>query len=567
MRSIRLVLFLFAAVLAHAENSEKFWRVLYSNDAVLLDDAGKPLKGDALKERLEILREVYGDELFTIDFMAPPPKKPQKVEGIVIHADPTARTGDEAWIIGDRNPLVEFRDIRKKAKRDFGIIDLDEKYDGYRFFKKILPKHAAPEMRLGSSFTRKYATDTGLSPPEAIEIRVDEALRKYDQDPSKVKDLRRRAIRVETMRERVNARLGTSFVKVRDLNHSEGKLPKSNKDWIDLYVNYHLNVKDKVLAAEEKADNDGLSLPELLVEIEGVEGRVLDILLDEPSNIIAQKKEDLHREVRTHLAEGKLLENATFLRFYELNAYLPDHERDAINLFMKEVVMGAMNKLGPPYDKFSMTPDIVILKKPGLEKALQEAKEGNLRALFPFIHILDENVDQQSGYLYAEEDRHTAGELFFGYTGKRSRFQQRMEAWKRLPMGKEKVAALKAIRERYKPLEKGDVKEAFWDRVIGHYKENLKQKPTAEAFHQALTELRESGLAEETIYLQFVTEVQDTHPKLRLSPTQAKEWVDYFNTIEPEIETYLDEEGRFRDREITAPDKCKPLKTVGAKNH
>jgi hypothetical protein len=571
MKRLVFVLFFLCAVL-RAESVEypaPLWRVVYANDSLLLDKREEPLVGKERKERLSLMKEVYGTKLFLIDYTKPPPKSPKKLEGTVLHIDGAPKTGDELWVQGDKNPLLDFNRIRARVRKDFGIEDLDDKYDGYRFIKKVLPKNAAPEQRLGSSFTRKYESDEMEMTDKQIEEKVDAALRKYKQDPEEVKDLRRRTIRLEKIRERINSRLGTSFIKVRSLNHSEGKLPKSNQDWIEDYIYYVLKTKDEVLKAEEKSEKTETPLAELLVEIEDVEGRVLDEFLSNPKDIVVQKKVSLHREVRAHLSEGKVLPMGTYLRFYDWGDYLPEYEREAFNLFLEEVVMGKFNKMGPPYDKFSMTPDLVLIDKEGLKDALKEASKGNYRALFPFISILDENVDQQSGYFYPQEDRYTAGDFAKRYSGQNSQFLAGFEEYKSLPLGKEKAQRLKDLRKRYKIFEGNNATEAFWDPVFIHAMDILKRSPDGETLHQVFRNLRDSGLRSQFTWARFIEEVQKTYPRLKLSPKHGAQWTRYLTRLETdEAEFYLNKAGRIADRykpydPEAVPKGCKGLKELG----
>lgn len=541
-------------------------RVVYANDSLLLDDAGRPLRGAALTRRMALLKEAYGTELFIIDYVnEPPPAEPRRLEGIVIHIDPDPRTGDPKWVVGDRNPLLDFAGVRRQVTRLFpGIRDLDDKYDGYRFITKVVPENGAPTMKLGSRFNRGP-----LSKPvrEGIERHVDETLRKYGLDPAANRELRARAIRLGKIQTRINETLGTSFVKVRDLNNSEGRLPRSNKDWADLYVDYWVNVKPKVVEAEARSAAEGIPLPELLVEIPRAEGRVLDVLLENPGKVVVQKREELHREVRAHFVEGELLEGTTFLRFYRPNEYLPSHERAAIEGFVREVFVPGLERLGLDPKRFSMTPDIVILKKPGLKRALAQARAGNHRALYRFIRILDENVDMQSGYFYPQEDLFTTGRFAKRFTGRDTVFLREFEEFKGLPLGPAKVGRLRAILERYAPFLKGNVQESFWDRVISHYQEVLARSPTNDRFDAILSEMRAAGLKVGTIFLQFINEAQETHEKLKLAPKRAREWADFLNRLDPEIRTVVNRDGRLRDEEKVNSLTCKVYKELGPADH
>jgi hypothetical protein len=550
--------------LASAE--QKVTRILYANDSMLLDKDGKPLKGEALSERMQLLRDAYGTELFVIDYVNEgPPEKPVKLEGIVLHNDSTPKTGDQMWVVGDRNPSLDFRRVRKQvSSRWKSIKDLDEKYDGYRFIEKVVPDNGAPKMKLGSAFTRGALSEEVTA---SVEAHVDETLRKYGVDPAAAKELRGKAVRIGKIRERINQDLGTSFVKVRDLNHSEGKLPKSDKDWVDLFVYYTLNVKAKVLEAERKADEEGASLPELLVEIDRVEGRVLDVFLENPSNIIAQKKAALHRETRLHFIEGKVMPDSVFLRFYQMNEYLPRHEKKALESFMRDVFSPGLVNAGIDPAKFSMTPDLVIVKEPGLEEALAKAKRGDYAALYPFIRVLDENVDMQSGYLYPQEDLFTTGQYGLLFSGKKSRFLEEFEEYKQLPVGKKRSARLGEILKKYAAFMTGDVAQAFWDRVISHDMELLAENPSPELLDAMLTEMRQAKQEVESIYMQLIHEAQDLSPKLRLPAHRARYWQEFLNDLDPEVDTFIDEDGRLYDKEIVNPITCKAYKELIRPNH
>lgn len=496
-----------------------------------------PKNSAEYKRRIALLEEIYGGRVYVIEDGKPFPSQPKKVSGIVLHND-FLPDGDRRWIVGDSNPELDFEQVKKNLEALVpGTTNFDEKFDEYQILKFLSPQHQPPEMRLGGDFTAEVSKAERANAEEKIDHQIAE-YEKAGETPlaDKAKALRDELVQLETYRTRIqeSSGMGRSILKVRYLNQSEGKIPKTDKNWIDLYTRYSMKTRDEVKALIAKHGRENIA--DSILGKPYIEGHVLDHLLQQtPNDVVVQKMITIRKEVRIHIVNGEILfkgqpsKRMAFLRHYRVNDYLSDADLALVETEIQKYLDG----LPPQVRKITQTPDIAI-------------EEGTNRVL-----ILDGNGQLQSGYFDAVEDMFTAALLTEHFTGVRSPFLKRWDAFKALPMGKQKVEALKRIRKRYRLVLKPWTQEPFWDRVIEHYyHDHLQKDPTPEKLNAVLQEIKNAGLSYESIYLQFLAQAQDDG--LRLKPEHQRKWQKYFNSIQPDLETRIEADGRLVDFEVSA---------------
>ncbi len=492
------------------------WRVMYEDDPVL-------------EFPRDLVARAYGGHVWILPVEGVEPRRPVRKPGVVLHLDPKF---DPPWVTGDRNPQVEYARLKARIPKLFpGIGDVEDKWHEYRFLCRVAPGLAPPEMALGTEFS-----GTASDPGEAAQVRslvgraletlraeapprLHAALRALDTPR-----VRRRLERLEVLRRRIHARLGRALVKIRKQDHSEGRIPKTNHDWVGTYLRYLLYVRPHVDRASRKVEGTTLSLQGEIVEYAHIEGRVLEFLLDRPSSVIVQTMIDLEKEVRVHVVEGEILSGTSFLRFYPLGGFLAPEEIARVEEAVRKHLIA---RLPRELRGLSMTPDISI-----------ERHTGKLR-------VLDFNAGLFSGYYFPEEDLFTTSLLAERLSGERAPFLVEWDAVRRLPIGKAKVEALKGLRQRWSRFLTDDVAEAFWDRVFADYRQKLADDPTPERFAACLSDFLAVGLRTPSNYLQFAAEVQAAWPTLRLDAEQTASWASRLGRLDPALRIFA-EDGRLR---------------------
>lgn len=481
------------------------YRVVYSDDEILK------------KERVQV-EKVYGARVHVVPAEGEAPKHPTKLEGIVVQVDPDF---DRAWVVGTRNPLLEYIEIQRRLQDKLGLKDIDEKWDEYRFLEQVSPSVMPPEMHLGSEFDPGELDAASLA---AIADNVERLLAGRDDTP-----LKQGMIQIEAIRKRVNDRMGKSIFKVRDFNHSEGKLPKTNKNWAEIYLQYYVTSRPKVKALEKEIEGTSRSLEHEVVDLPHIEGRALEVLIEDASRTIVQKMIPIKTEMRMHIVEGKIIEGGSFLRFYPLGKFLTKEEIARVEAVVrKEFLEPVVKRFG----RFSCTPDVVV------------EESGKVR-------ILDMNSSMQSGYYYPDEGIFMPSLFAAALSGEKTPL---LEEWDYVVAGRMEGDLTKRVRdfkERYDEFITDYNSEQLWDRVLALYIDELKRKPTSNRFALALFQLQRAGLRLPAIFYQFVSEAQSRWPELRLPAAEAKAWAAHFESLNPKAYRFrVDEQGRIVGEEI-----------------
>jgi len=467
------------------------YRVIYEDDPILKQDRA-------------LIEKAYGAKLYIIPPSGQPPKSPVVLEGVVLPVDPVE---DVKWVVGTQNPNLRFEKIQNRIQGELlfaipDMKDIQEKWDEYRFLEKVAREVMPPEMHLGSEF------DPASLPAEIrtqVETRVKQLMVSFGlKDVALESDL----VRLESIRHLVNERMGKSIFKVRDFSHSEGKLPKSHKDWAQIFLDYHLTSRDQVKQLEKEVRGTSRSLDHEVVDLPNIEGRALEVLLREPSRTIVQKMISIQTEVRLHIVEGEILEGATFLRYYVFGKYLSREEMEKIHGVIRSELLPQLTRR---FGKFSCTPDVVI-----------ESGTGRVR-------ILDLNSDLQSGYFYPEEDLFTTNLLAARYSGEKTELLRDWDHVLEGRMAGDLAERARAFLQKYRPFVNEYNEGAFWDRVLLIYMDELRTEPTSERFAKALFQLARIGLRNSEIFYQFIREAQDRWPELRFREHLGKAWMDYLN--------------------------------------
>jgi hypothetical protein len=468
-----------------------FTRVVYDDDPVLKVDRA-------------LARDAFGGDILAIPTEGQAPRKPRTVAGILLHSDPAF---DPDWVMGDRNPMVDYHAVKRAIPRALpGVGDIDDKWHEYRFVSRVGPEIAPPRMRLGSSFDPK--------PKDAAEKREVEALVAAALGKRGAPDVaREQVVRLELYRRRMFDALGKAIVKVRLLNHSEGRLPKTTHDWIGTYLLYVAKTKPEIERIQREIAGTSAWLQERIFNLPHIEGRTLEALLEQPGDLIVQEMIGIEKEVRMHVVEGKVLRGATFLRFYPVGQYLSRREIARIEDAMTKQFLA---RLPPELAKLSFTPDMVI------------ETGGRVR-------ILDFNCGIESGYYWPTEDVITSNLLVERLTRAKTPLLAELDAIYAAQAGREKVERIRAFLAKYAWFRTGDVEESFWDRILAHYVEYVGENPTARRYGQALEDLKAAGLTTPTIYLQFIAECQATWPKLALPADELAALARRLHRADPEI--------------------------------
>lgn len=480
-----------------------FHRVMYADDPVL-------------RLPRDLVERGYGAAVWVLPVEGRPPRRPVKKPGVVLHLDPAS---DADWVRGDHDPQVEFARLARRVSKVFrGVGDLEDKWNEYQFLGRACPDLAPPRMLRGGHFSRE---PSGPAEARGVAEAVERALA---GQPRPSPWLRRRLRALETLRRHIQAELGRAMVKIRRQDHSEGNVPRSDEDWLAIYLRYLRDTKPRVARIEREIQGTTLSLQEKVVYLPDIEGRVMERLLEAPDQVIAQSMIRIAKEVRVHVVEGRILEGASFLRFYPLGQYLTPGEIARVETAVREKLLAGLPE---ELRGLSLTPDVSI-----------EEETGRLR-------ILDLNAGLYSGYYFPEEDLITTNLLAAHLSGETTPLLVELAALRAAPMGPGKVAAIRGYRGRYARFLEGDVQESFWDRVLASYRELLAEDPSPARYQAALEDLLRAGLRTSSNLLQFAMEVQATWPRLRLPDEAARVWPARLHDMDPEIFVWA-EDGRLR---------------------
>jgi len=539
IQSLIILLLLSLSYIARAQPI--FWRAIW--DYELEDEkTGKPLTGRAREKRIQLLEDAYGAKLFIMKDEGPTPKKPKKVPGVVFHDS----IYDRKYVVGDINPQLDSNRMIKKINKQYGLKDIDEKWDEYNFLKQFVPEMVPPEMHLASDYTQPVKPNERESAKEKLKVLI----KKYESESAgELIELAKKndedLIRLLTIQDRINNApgMGRSILKIRNANHSEGKLPKTDKDWGDLYLHYLQVAKPQI--------NDETSAEDLL-HIPHASGRVLDFMLGkEPQSVIVQHMVKIKREVRVHIMNSHIIDGASFLRFYQLNEYLQPEELQKIQETLEKYLLAPARAKG--FNHICASPDVAILE------------DGTIK-------ILDFNDGNYSGYLQPTEDLFTTNLLAEKISGNRTKFLKEFDEFAALPLGQKKIDALRHLTQKYEMFLTGDVGQAFWDRIGKQLMTELAKDPSPERYDKILWLMRRGGLnskvkSAEWIYMQFVAEAQDRWPALTLPKAKQQAWATYIDKLDSDAITYIDKDGHFVNAEIEEPvQTCLTLKRVGLAN-
>ncbi len=563
--SFSLWICLFTALLASKPLvADDFYRIFYNEElktgAYKKMQEWEGLTTDELKARVE---ESYGAKILFLPYEndhKPKPSEVTAIDGWFLFAS----WDDLPWVNTrpgmnlEENFTKVHKNLLKKIQRTYpDIKDLGDKFDEYRFLTTFFPLISPPEMRVATDFMEGKET---AAEKKAIEDKVKGVMASKKLTDSKLeKDL----VKLELIRTRINQQLGFSVMKNRGLNHSEGRLPKSKKEWVELYANYVASGDKAKLEKFLKSDEGGFA--EFLLELDYAEGYALETLLKTPKKIIVQKMVDLKREVRMHINHGKILKGATFLRFYKLNEYLPPEDQAVMEKAVEENLLAKMD----PEDRenFYASPDIYL------------TKAGK-------VLIGDFNDDIDSGYLYPEEDAITTNLFALDFRGQNNPppYLVLLDAFRTLPITHDKkLPALMEFLERSAPFMQGDVFQAYFDRIGDSYLEHI-----AEARGDA-QKSKEYGLAIEHLLhykdaapkmlhlatqkakdefysnyqysiLEFVAHFQDLYPHLRAPVSTMRYLRDHLKGMSPEVKVVLSSsEGAGPESRIVATEREEDL--------
>jgi len=457
--------------------------------------------------------------------------------------------------------------LLKRLRRTFPKIEsLADKFDEYNFITTFFPEVAPPKMQVAIDF--KDGDETAAE-VDLIERKVDEVMSAKHLDDKK---LRKDLIQLELVRTRINSQLGFSVLKNRSMNHSEGRLPKTKKDWVELYANYVASKEkqktDKFLAS----DKGGFAV--YLLELNYPEGYALETLLRRPNEIVVQKMVDLQREVRMHIVRGKILKGATFLRFYNLNEYLPQED---LEMMEAAVEKNLLSKL-PPEEREHLyaSPDVYLTKS--------DVTDG-----YPSRRVLigDFNDDIDSGYLEPTEDAITTNLFAAEFRGPDNLppYLATLNAFRALPITHDqKLPSLLYFLKRSVPFMEGDVLQAYFDRIGDNYLELLAQakddRQRAKEYDLALRHLLHfkevgpkflhiTGAERQTFLedyqyalLQFISHFQDLYPGVR-APVQTMEYLrDHLKGMSADVEVVLEGKAKIVAKERATSLTTRELKAL-----
>lgn len=419
--------------------------------------------------------------------------------------------------------MVGFGYVAEAISREYPDVgDISDKWHEANFLKTVAPK-MAPETRLGND--EKFAASLDRSVVEEVTRTAREVMQKYSvSDPKLLEN----AVRLELLRRQIEAVQGRSILKMRGTCHSEGHLPKTKDDWIETYIVYMTQTKPKVEMIEKEISGTSISLATRIVDLPMIEGMTLDRILQEPTDVIVQKMVKSKKEVRIHVVNGDIIEGATFLRFYGPGEYLEPGEVQAIHAALRR---DFLDNLKGDLKKFSATMDVIV------------DTDGN-------YFCIDLNAGLASGYYYPEEDLFTTALFARYFTGKNPQILRDFAEFATEPLGPRKVELLKAMLAKYEGFMKGDVLEAFWDRVLFNYREILSESQTGKRLNDILNEFRDAGLREILIYDEFLADVQSAWPQIRLPEKELQFWLGFATAGDPQNDHFVDEMSHLRVRKL-----------------
>jgi hypothetical protein len=460
---------------------DPFFRVLYSDDP-------------ALKLDQRLVQEAYGARFIVLPAEGKAPANPSRYAGIVFHTD----DADFDWAKGTRNPQMDFAALEGEICRQFPFVhDINDKWDEYLFLNRTAPGISEPETHLASEFVS--AALQGAQDPQLDALAAKVAGEIGIHDPAVLKQL----VLVEKVRVLAQGKLGKGIVKLRQSFHSEGRLPRTHKDWMTLFANYLVKTKPQVEKLESSLTGTTSSIEDEIVSLPYIEGRILEAMLAHPETVIIQKMVEIQKEIRVHVVEGAILEGATFLRMNPLGAYLTPDEIERVE---SEVRTSFLARLPASLSRFSCTCDVVLMKG---------ARQPS---------IIDLNAGLASGYYFPEDDIYTTNLLAAHYTKHSTPLLQQFDEIRHTAPGRSRAERVHELHEKFDFFLDDDNQGGFWERVMRFERDELAHDPTPAHFDAALTELAGAGLKHPWLLYEFIEEVQDTWATARLSPDRLEYW-------------------------------------------
>jgi hypothetical protein len=529
MKKIKLVLFVAVLCLGFplfSEEARPIWRVIYNS--------GGWIPPGASRAELEWL---YGGNVKIIPSSGNPmPKKPMLVPGPVFSKYPGGSEGDDKWILSEtgENPARDWVRKVEKWRKDgapvLGKFDIYDKRGEAKFLEYVTPEMAPTPTLSFAEYNAKPHPELSDTEKEEVERRVSEAMDKANRRSPKIKaDL----IQIETLRRSIHKEIGKSIIKSCLGCGSEGILPMTHKDqWVEQYLDY----------LKSPANHKGY-------------GEVLKDIVAHPDGVLLQKMVDIKREVRFHIFNGKILEDAMFPRYYPgVAEYLADEDKATIKKALEEKFLAQLpKKLGPEFENFMATGDAAL------------TKEGR-------VVLIDLNAGVDSGFYNPWEDIIVINRLSEALAGAPTPLLKDWQAIFDLPIGSpEKVEKTKAFLERLSYFIDDHNQDQYWGRLGTNYRKLLEKTPTARQFGQALKDLQAAGLKDGKLFLQFINHVQDTisdstGAPLRLSEANQKYWKAEIERLSPEIEVSVKDKALSGDRRVpdAAPTSkvCAVLKKI-----
>ncbi|MBI1859459.1 MAG: hypothetical protein HYR96_00895 [Deltaproteobacteria bacterium] len=558
-RSMTRLTFVLALILGLAGSlrADEFYRTFYNEDL----ESGPYLKmkqweGLNREERKARAEEAYGSKLIYLPYDND--HKPHTDEIVHLDQDDGIRRwfllsswDDQPWVKTTPGMDLEanFETLEKSLLTRLqvkfpNIRSLADKFDEYSFVTTFFPEMAPPKMQVAIDFVRGSETKDELA---IIEAKVTTTMKAKDLTDT---DLKSDLTTLELIRTRINKNLGFSILKNRGLNHSEGRLPKSKKEWVALYANYVASGEKETIDRFLKSDKGGFA--EELLEMKYPEGYALETLLRQPQKIIAQKMVDLQREIRLHIVRGKIMKGGSFLRFYKLGDYLREDELELIEKTVEEKILA---KLTPAErDSFYASPDIYLTKEP--------VTDG-----YPSRRVLigDFNDDIDSGYLEPTEDMITTNLLAWEFRGIESKpsYLALLDDFRALPIEHDqKLPMFRAFMKRSAPFMEGDVFSAYFDRVGENYlsliaqtqDDKQRQREYTLALRHLLTyetegvkmlHLTKQSQKDEFLFkyqhalVKFIIEFQDKYPGVRAPIALMRELHNRLKAMSAEVDVVL----------------------------
>ena len=482
-----------------------FKRVIYADDPALV--LGKRLAEHA-----------YGAQLVILPAGAAPPECARDVRGTVMHLDAVP---DARWVRGQVNPMLEWLAVKSRVG-DFvnGVVDVDDRWDEHRFLEQVAPELAPPRTALASRFAVEElsAEEEAAARPAAERVTAREG------------PVRQKLVRLEALRRRMHAALGASVIKGRELFTSEGRLPATTEDWAALYVAWARRARSRVEEIRLEVEGTSATLESRIKDLPHVKGRVLETLVADPERVVVQALVPVAKEVRVHVVEGRILEGATFLRFYPLGQHLDAGEVAQVHRQLTEQLLA---RLPPELARFSCAADVIVKPDGGLA-------------------IIDLNSGLESGYFFPEEDLFTTNLLASHYAGRRTGLLAEFDAVMAREPGAARSAGVAGLRRRFAPILVGDVQEAFWDRVLERLIGEVRAQGDAAALSGALEEVLAAGLTQASVAHQLISWAHAVCPAIKMGRAEMAGWVGRLSELDPRVRTLVSD-GRLEAVPAVAP--------------